>query len=146
MNNTTQQTAIADHANNPKSKTVNQEGTASSSAAPTTALTKPKKTKAASGKGTEKKPKANSAPSASGQSAEAKSFRPGTKAEIILRKLKTARGATIEELSEVTGWQRHSVRGFLSGTVKKKLGLELMSEAGKDGIRRYRIADGKSGS
>ena len=40
---------------------------------------------------------------------------------------------------EVTGWQAHSVRGFLSGTVKKKLGLPLVSDTGKDGVRRYRI-------
>ncbi len=146
MTNTTQPTANADLANNPKSASVDQEGTASTGDAPTPAPTKPKKAKAVSAKRSGKKPKANSAPPASGQSAESKSFRPGTKTEIILRKLKTAKGATIEELVDATGWQSHSVRGFLSGTVKKKLGYELVSEAGKDGIRRYRIADGKSES
>jgi hypothetical protein len=39
-----------------------------------------------------------------------------------------------------TGWQAHSVRGFLSGTVRKRLGLALISEAGDSG-RRYRIDD-----
>jgi hypothetical protein len=43
---------------------------------------------------------------------------------------------------EATGWQAHSVRGFLSAVVKKKHGLTLISEFGKDGARRYRIVDG----
>jgi len=72
-------------------------------------------------------------------------FRSGSKAEIILKKLKTGKGSTIDELVEATGWQSHSVRGFMSGTVKKKLGLEVASEPGKDGVRRYRITDNTSG-
>lgn len=146
MNITTQPTANAHLANNPKSASVDQKGTAPSGDAPTPTTTKSNKAKAPSGKRYNKKPEVKSAAPASGQSAESKSFRSGTKAEIILRKLRTAKGATIEELVDATGWQSHSVRGFLSGTVKKKLGLELVSEAGKDGIRRYRIIDGKSGS
>lgn len=69
-----------------------------------------------------------------------------TKASIVLKKLNSSKGATIQMMMEATGWQAHSVRGFLSAVVKKKLGLNLVSETGKDGVRRYRIqADGKTG-
>ena len=62
-----------------------------------------------------------------------------TKSDKLLKLLKSKRGVTIEQLQEASGWQAHSVRGFLSGTVKKKLGLTLVSEPGKDGRKRYRI-------
>jgi hypothetical protein len=67
-----------------------------------------------------------------------------TKTEAVVKKLRSAKGVTIEALMEATGWQAHSVRGLLSGTVKKKLGLTVLSEAGKDGVRRYRITDQKA--
>ena len=62
-----------------------------------------------------------------------------TKAELILKKLRTAKGASIDMLIAETGWQAHSIRGFLSAVVKKKLALNLVSENGKDGVRRYHI-------
>lgn len=65
---------------------------------------------------------------------------PPAKQDLVLQKLRLAKGATLEALVEATGWQPHSVRGFLSGTVKKKLGLPLVSDIGKDGRRRYRIS------
>jgi len=64
-----------------------------------------------------------------------------TKADLVLKKLRLVRGATIDQLTETTGWQAHSVRGFLSAVVRKKLGLALTSEVAKDGQRRYRIVD-----
>ena len=42
-------------------------------------------------------------------------------------------------MMQAIGWQQHNVRGFLAGTVKKKLGFSLTSLKGDDGLRRYRI-------
>lgn len=66
--------------------------------------------------------------------------RGGSKQQLCLDLLGRRNGATVNELSEATGWQTHSVRGFLSGTVKKKLGLAQDASAGSDGARRYRLA------
>jgi hypothetical protein len=62
-----------------------------------------------------------------------------TKQQICLDLLSRTEGAKIEELQAATGWQQHSVRGFLAGAVKKKLGLTLLSEKPEAGPRRYRI-------
>ena len=62
-----------------------------------------------------------------------------TKTAAILAMLETKNGASVTEMAASTGWQHHSVRGFLSGTVKKKLGREIASEL-VDGTRRYKIA------
>ena len=64
-----------------------------------------------------------------------------TKAGIILDFLRQPKSATIAELQEATGWQAHSVRGALSGTVKKKLGLDVSSEVIKRRGRVYRIVN-----
>lgn len=66
----------------------------------------------------------------------------GSKTELVLKKLHLAKGVSIAQLVEATGWQAHSVRGFLSAVVRKKMSLNLTSEISKDGVRRYRIADG----
>jgi hypothetical protein len=63
-----------------------------------------------------------------------------SKQQLCLELLRRAEGACVEELQAATGWQAHSVRGFLSGTVKKKLGLTLISDRAGDGPRCYHIA------
>jgi hypothetical protein len=65
--------------------------------------------------------------------------RPGSKAAKVLDLLKRPGGATPKELMKATGWLPHSVRGFLSGFVGKKLGLAVTSTKGEDGERRYSI-------
>jgi len=62
-----------------------------------------------------------------------------TKHDRVLELLSRRDGATIPEMMEATGWQQHSVRGFLAGTVKKKLGFALMSSKAAGELRRYRI-------
>ena len=62
-----------------------------------------------------------------------------TKQERVLTLLSQPDGVSIEEMMQATDWQQHSVRGFLAGTVKKKLGFSLTSVKRNDGVRRYRI-------
>lgn len=62
-----------------------------------------------------------------------------SKSEQVLKLLRRKKGASLAEMQEATGWQAHSVRGFLSGTVKKRMGLPLQSEQSEKGGRRYLI-------
>ncbi len=69
--------------------------------------------------------------------------RPGTKQALLIDLLKRRKGATIEEIVEATGWQAHSVRGAISGALKKKLGLAVTSETVEGRGRVYRISGGR---
>ncbi len=64
----------------------------------------------------------------------------GSKTEKVLDLLKRPGGATLRELTKATGWQGASVRGFLSGTVGKKLRLKVESNKSEDGPRVYSLA------
>jgi hypothetical protein len=66
-----------------------------------------------------------------------------TKHARIIAMLRKPSGATITAIMAATDWQKHSVRGFLAGIVRKKLGLNLVSEPTDKG-RVYRIKDGKA--
>jgi hypothetical protein len=70
---------------------------------------------------------------------KAKSARAGSKTNKVLELLKRPGGVTAKDLMKATGWQPHSVRGFLSGTVGKKMGLTVASAKGEDGERSYSV-------
>ena len=70
---------------------------------------------------------------------KASSTRGVSKTAQVLDLLKRPGGATLQELMVATGWQPHSVRGFLSGTVRKKMGLAVNSSKGQDGDRTYSV-------
>jgi hypothetical protein len=78
------------------------------------------------------------APAASKQAA-----RFNTKQDRVIAMLRTPAGATLTSLTAATRWQQHSVRGFLAGVIRKKLGLNLVSEQTDKG-RVYRIKDGRA--
>ena len=63
-----------------------------------------------------------------------------SKHDMILKLLRSKSGATIVAMQKATGWQPHSIRGFMSGTVKKKLGLTITSSVNSSGQRNYIIA------
>jgi len=62
-----------------------------------------------------------------------------SKQDAVLAMLQRAEGATVDEVASAMGWQRHTVRGLFSGTLKKKLGLTLASAQEERG-RVYRLA------
>ena len=62
-----------------------------------------------------------------------------TKRERVLTLLSRPEGASIAEMMQATDWQQHSVRGFLAGTVKKKLGFLLTTSKAAGDVRRYRM-------
>jgi len=66
--------------------------------------------------------------------------RSGSKTAKILQLLKRPRGVTLKELMKVSGWQPHSVRGFLSGTIGKKMGIPAESSKRADGERVYSVS------
>jgi len=68
------------------------------------------------------------------------STRAKSKQDAVVALLNRPQGATIAALVEATGWQSHSVRGFLAGVVRKKLGLTLQSDK-TDRERVYRVIE-----
>ena len=67
--------------------------------------------------------------------------RTDTKQAQVIAMLRGADGATVDEIAAATGWQRHTVRGAISGAIKKKLGLDVIAEKIEGRGRVYRIAE-----
>ncbi len=67
--------------------------------------------------------------------------RPGTKLASLITLLSRKEGATITDLMKATDWQAHSVRGAISATLRKKLGLGVISEKVEGRGRVYRVAE-----
>ncbi|MGH6825406.1 DUF3489 domain-containing protein [Methyloceanibacter sp.] len=98
------------------------------------AASKPRQRKTSAAK-PRSKPQKASAAKPKGRAAPSQS-----KQDLVLQMLRRQSGVTIKDIIAKTGWQAHSVRGFFSGLVRKKLKLPLVSDVGKDGMRRYHIA------
>jgi Protein of unknown function (DUF3489) len=68
-----------------------------------------------------------------------RAVRGGSKQAKLIELLRRPQGASLSEMQKATGWQAHSVRGVMSGALKKKLGLSISSRKDESGERRYRI-------
>lgn len=88
------------------------------------------------------KPVSSKAKAKQSRTAMPASVAPISKQATLITLLKRPKGASLDELMEATGWQRHSVHGTLSGVLKKRLGLAVVTEFGDRG-RTYRIADAR---
>ena len=100
-------------------------------------------------KNTKKAPKAKSTKAGKGKRAKAGNkstvkatvTRDGSKKAEVLALLQRKNGATLAEIMKATGWQAHSVRGFISGALGKKMGMTVESTKRQDGERVYSIAN-----
>ena len=117
--------------------------TAQAPAAPEPKTTKPARVRARRAHAATKKAKtgkkANHAKKAPKGAKKAASVQDGSKTAKVLDLLKRPGGASAKDLMKATGSQPHSVRGFLSGTIRKKMGLAVTSMKGEDGERSYSV-------
>jgi hypothetical protein len=106
-------------------------------------MTKPKSKPKAATRSTTRNIAKPASPKRSSPASSKSPARSATKHDRIIAMLRTSAGATIASLVTATEWQQHSVRGFLAGVVRKKLGLNLVSEQTDKG-RVYRIRAGNA--
>ena len=95
-----------------------------------------KQTKVAPKKQAKEKVASKKAPKAK----EATVPREFSKKSIVLDLLRRPKGATMAEIAKATDWQNHSIRGFISGNLTKKMGLTVESTKNAAGERTYKIA------
>ena len=96
-------------------------------------------TKARSGHKASPAKKANKGATSAKPPKKATGARQGSKTAKVLALLRRSGGASLKELMKATGWQAHSVRGFLSGALGKKMGLTVASSKAEDAERRYSV-------
>jgi len=109
----------------PKGQKAAKKAAAKKEAKPTTKKTAKKEAKPASKK------------AAKSDAAVPREF---SKKAIVLDLMQRKNGATMAEIAKATDWQNHSIRGFISGTLTKKMGLKVESTKNEAGERTYRIA------
>jgi hypothetical protein len=114
-----------------------------SAAKPLKTLSNPRTKKRAGAASALPGPIAKSRPETAGNR-KTKKGNSGSKQSHVLAMLQSSTGATIAAMMQATGWQQHSVRGFLAGVVRKRLKLTLTSNK-VDGKRVYQIASGERG-
>jgi hypothetical protein len=88
-------------------------------------------------------PQVPSDPSGTLKASKAPKIRAGTKQAQIIALLQRSEGASITEIVDVTGWAPHSARGMISGALKKKLGLEIITASEDERGRIYHIQQAK---
>lgn len=103
------------------------------------AATKPAANKKASKPATKKEAKPAAARKTPSGKDAAATPREGSKKQIVLDLLRRKDGATMAEIAKATDWQNHSIRGFISGNLTKKMGLTVESSKNEAGERTYRI-------
>ena len=87
----------------------------------------------------EEAPKPKRSGTAATQPKKAATPRENSKKAQVIKMLETPDGATLADIMAATNWQSHSVRGFISGSLVKKMGLNVESFKREDGERAYRI-------
>jgi hypothetical protein len=106
-------------------------------------MTKPKSGLKPSARSSARKTARPASPKRPGAASSKQRSKPDSKHARIIAMLRAPAGATVVRMMSATDWQQHSVRGFLAGIVRKKLGLNLVSELTDKG-RVYRIKDGNA--
>ncbi len=86
-------------------------------------------------------PEPKATPATKSSRAPSKASAAPPKSQIVLELLQRPEGATLTELQTATEWQPHSIRGFISGTARKRLGLNVRLITGEDSQQRYRVVE-----
>ena len=111
------------------------------SAAPRKPQGAPTKAKSSKKASPTKEPPKTETQASSKPEKKARAAREGSKTDQVVELMKRSGGVTLKELMAATNWQAHSVRGFISGTLGKKMGLTVTSAKREDGERVYSLAN-----